>query len=285
MISPERLALVMLPVSIEVFGKDGRAEKKDGLGASCRPSSAPDAEAPPNEVAAGGLNDARGDGQAMCECRAIAHVGSQLEDVLRAVVDGGPSLEGAQRGRASDAGGHLRRVGAGEEASHTLDDPAASVVGAGGMEAIGGGPEIFDEMNEVDDDGHRDAATSRRALHCLKLLVASVEQHDPPPLALRIAGKRLSKAFVNDARSNLRDAAEDALVDGPWPAWPGLARAGLREALELPYAIVGGPEERSYLVDGAQLRHAFSIRNPSASGVLMPGSGRVACAASRVGIG
>ena len=71
------------PVFLEVAVADDCAEGKDGFGAVLAPSGASDVEAVGDEVPAGSLDDAGGDGPAVCEGLVITEVlvpGAEVAD-------------------------------------------------------------------------------------------------------------------------------------------------------------------------------------------------------------
>src|SRR6202034_4283507 len=71
------------PVLLEVAVADSGAEGEDGFGAIQAPSGAADVETVADEVPAGSLDDAGGDGPAVCEGLAVAEVlvpGAEVAD-------------------------------------------------------------------------------------------------------------------------------------------------------------------------------------------------------------
>ena len=74
---------VVVPVLFEVAVADHCAEGEDGFGAVQAPSGASDVEAVGDEVPAGSLDDAGGDGPAVCEGLVITEVlvpGAEVAD-------------------------------------------------------------------------------------------------------------------------------------------------------------------------------------------------------------
>ena len=128
------------------------------------------------------------------------------------------------------------------------------------MKAVRGRPQVFDEVDQIDDDRDRHADALGRSLNCGDLVAVPVQQHHPAALALGVAGECLAKPFVDDLREGAGNAAEDSLVHGARPRGPGLLRRRRAQALELPDDVVGSSEERRYRVDRPHLRHALAVR-------------------------
>ena len=214
MYSSEHLTLVELPVRVEVVRKDGSAKEQDGLGALSAPAGAADAETPTDDVAAGSLDDAGRDGKTGADGLAVAHVRGELEHVPSAVVHGSPTIEAPKGSGAPHASSDLRRLRAGQERVHAFDDPVTSRIRAWGVEAVRCRPEVLDQVNQVGDDGDSHARFVRGVIDGADLILVPVEQDHPVPLPFGITRKRLAKAFCDDVPRGLRDAAEDALVEG-----------------------------------------------------------------------
>ena len=140
-------------------GADG-AEFEDGFGALGAPPGSGDAHAVFDQVAAGAFDDAGGDGPAVGEGGGVVQEGSLGFQVAGAFsgdvalvlgqVCGGGGL-GADGG--GDAGGVAVQDGAGVRA-----DPGRGAGAGLGVEAPGGVPQVFGDVDEVDDDGDIDAA-------------------------------------------------------------------------------------------------------------------------------
>ena len=207
------LAQVEAPARVEVAAGDDGAELQDGLGAFESPSRARDIHSVLDDVPAGALDDPGGDGPAFVQRGGVVQVA-----VFVVQVAGGFVGAGALGGRVA--------VGGGAAADPGRDLPgfaAENLAGLGGDPFLGGGlalaeegpgglPEVFEDVDEVDDDRDRDAAPGGLGGDGLDLGVVAVDEDGPFALVLRVAALGLVEGGGDDGGDVVGDRCGQPLA-------------------------------------------------------------------------
>src|SRR5271166_7138456 len=207
------LAEVEAPVVLEVACGDDGAELEDGLGAFESPSCAGYVHSVLYEVPAGTLDDPGGDGPAFLQRGGVAEVVLLVLQVAGAFVSAGALGAGVSvgGGAAADPGRDLGRV------------PVQDLACLGGDPFLGGGfslvkegpgglPQVFQHVDEVDDDRDRDAALGCLGGDGLDLGVVAVDQDGPFALVLRVAALGLVEGGGDDGGDVVGDRGGQPLA-------------------------------------------------------------------------
>jgi len=88
-----------------------------------------------------------------------------------------------RRGLGNGPGGLTMQSG-----RQVASDPGFALGGAGVLEAVGRTPDIFTHMNDTDQDVHCDAAPVGLGLDQIDLVVGAVDEHEPVPRVMPVAG-------------------------------------------------------------------------------------------------
>src|SRR5580658_7967544 len=173
------------PVGGQVaVGADG-AEPEHGLGAGQAPAGAGDAHPVLDEVPAGSFDDSGGDGPAFGEGAGVVQVG-----FLGLQVGQGPGDDlvvlaaGARRvrgGEVLDPGDDLGGPAV-QDVQALGGDPVLGGRVARRAEAPGCFPQVFQHVDEIDQDRDGDAAGGGLAADHVDLVPVSVHQRDPGPV-------------------------------------------------------------------------------------------------------
>ena len=221
------LAEVEAPVGVEVAAGDDGAELEDGLGAFEAPSRACDVHSVLDDVPAGTLDDPGGDGPAFLQRGGVVQVAVLVVQVAGAFVGAG-ALGGRVAvggGAAADPGRDLGGVPV-QDLAGLVSDPFLG----GGLALIeegpGGLPQVFQDVDEVDDDRDRDAAAGGLGGDGLDLGVVAVDEDGPFPLVLRVAALCLAERGGDDGGDVIGDR-------GGQPLAPRLRLPRLSPALRL----------------------------------------------------
>src|ERR1700674_3685662 len=182
------------PVVVQVPAGPERAQAEDGFGSPHAPAGSRDVQAVDDEVAAGALNDARGDGQPVAKVAVVMEHAPLCDEVVRAVIDalsllgGKPALGGA----TADAARHLARPSL-QDREGPLRDPLLGLLVALGEEAPGRVPYVLEHVEEIDDERAdlRLPATLHLGANAGDLLWVAVHEHHPAAPALRVAAASL----------------------------------------------------------------------------------------------
>src|SRR5271165_868761 len=266
------LAEVEAPVVLEVACGDDGAELEDGLGAFESPSCAGYVHSVLYEVPAGTLDDPGGDGPAFLQRGGVAEVVLLVLQVAGAFVGAGALGAGVSvgGGAAADPGRDLGRV------------PVQDLACLGGDPFLGGGfslvkegpgglPQVFQHVDEVDDDRDRDAAPGCLGGDGLDLGVVAVDQDGPFALVLRVAAFGLLEGGGDDGGDVIGDRGGQPLA--PRLRFPRLSPALRLRCLRLllPPLLRGRADDilrrardRGGVVDAGQLGHPLAA-------VLLPG--------------
>ncbi|MCX4404606.1 MULTISPECIES: hypothetical protein [unclassified Streptomyces] len=153
MVADELLLLVPGPVGVEVaVGADG-AQFEYGFGAGEAPTGAGDVQAVFGQVAACSLDDAGGDRPAASQSGVVAQVFGLAGQVVHGVVDAlalGAAQSCGSGGRLERGGGLLNATG--QEGAGVAGGPCFGGGVAGVVQAPGRSPQIFEHVDQVDDD-------------------------------------------------------------------------------------------------------------------------------------
>src|SRR5664280_1527555 len=152
-------------------------------------------------MAACAFDYAGGDRPSLFERAAVVEVVAFGEQVVRAVVGvlPGASIQAQAGGFAPDRGGDRRDRGGdrrGLPAQHGerfLGDPLLGGWVAFGEEGPGGGPDVFEDVNEIADDVHLDLAGFRLGLDAVDLVFRAVDHGDPGALVVGVSALRLAE--------------------------------------------------------------------------------------------
>src|SRR5437016_5265877 len=143
-----------------------------------------------DQVAAGALDDAGGDRPAGRQGGGVVQVGLLGLEVVQGLADDlGVLAAGLGRvvfGELSDPGGDLAGAAV-QDVQGLGGHPVFHRRVAGGVEAPGGFPQVFQYVDEVDHDGQGDAAGGGPGLDQADLVDVAVYQRDPGPPVIRVA--------------------------------------------------------------------------------------------------
>src|SRR6266702_4179528 len=255
------LGEVVAPVFVEVaVGGDG-AEFEDGFGAVQAPAGAGDVHAVFDEVSAGAFDDAGGDRPAGGQGGGVVEVFLLVVEVVGGGVGVASLLVGqcAAGGGAADRGGDQAGV-AGQDLQGLVGDPLLRLGVAFGVETPGRLPDVFKNVDEVDDAGDGDLPGSGVSFDLVDLVVVAVHQGDPGPGVVGVAAPSLVEHRRDDPRGGVGDAGREPLADGFRPG--GLGRSAVRVTGDgggQGDDVGRGPRRREDLVDRAHLGHAFAV--------------------------
>ncbi len=106
-----------------------------------------------------------------------------------------------------------------EERVQTVLHPGLGLLGGvlvgRGVEGVGGPPQVFEDVHDVEHDGDLDTRGVRSAPHAPELVGLTVEEHHPPPPALGVPSQRLGERVVDHPLGTVLDARPDPLVGRP----------------------------------------------------------------------
>src|SRR5664279_2730749 len=159
------------------------------FGSGDAPACSGDVHAVCDEVAAGAFNDPGRDRPAGGEGGGVVQVSGLVDQVFGAFI--GP-------GAAPDAGGDLDGMAL-QDGQYPLAYPRFGGGIAFGEEAPRRAPDVFNDVDQVDDDGNDDPSGARFGLDAVDLVVVAVDQRDPAAPMVRVA----SFGFVEDAGDDL----------------------------------------------------------------------------------
>src|SRR6266568_4922122 len=198
-------AEVVAPVGVEVAAGDQGAELEDGLGAFEAPSRAGDVHSVLDDVPARALDDTGCDGPALAQCGGVVQVAALVVQVAGALVGSG-ALGGrvaAGGSAAADPGRGLAGVAV-QDLAGLAGDPFLGGGLAFAEEGPGGLPQVFQDVDEVDDDRDRDAAGGGLRGDGLDLGAVAVHEHGPFPAMTWVAALGLVEGGGDD-RGDARD--------------------------------------------------------------------------------
>src|SRR5215469_15457484 len=159
-------------------------------------------------MAAGAFDDAGGDRPAGCQGLGVVEVGlfgvqvvQGLADDLLVLAAGFGWVFGGQLLDVADDVGGL----AVEDVQRLGDHPVFHRRVAGGVEAPGGFPQVFQHVDEVDQDGDGDSAGGGLGLDQADLVDVAVHQRDPGPAVAWVA----AFGFVEDLADGVLAAGGD----------------------------------------------------------------------------
>src|ERR1700733_7087211 len=148
---------VVDPVFVEVaVGLEG-AEFEDGFGCFGAPAGAGDVHAVFDQGAAGAFDDAGGDGPAVGQGCGVVQPGGLGVEVAGGLFRGLAVGRGEAGGVGAQRGGHVGGVAV-QDGGGAVPDPGAGTGAGFGEEGPGGVPEVFQDVDQVDDEGAGEAA-------------------------------------------------------------------------------------------------------------------------------
>jgi hypothetical protein len=201
LVAAEVVALVFLgdvagPVGVQVaVGADG-AEPQDGLGSFQAPSGAGDAHPVVDQLAAGAFDDAGGDGPPFGEGAGVVQVGGLGGQVGQGgpddlvVLAAGPGR--VRGGEVLDPADDLAGPAV-QDVQALGGDPVLGGRVAGGVEAPGGFPQVFQHVDEIDQDRHADIPVGGLGADEVDLVSVPVGQCDPGPGVSGVAALGLAE--------------------------------------------------------------------------------------------
>ena len=151
-------------------------------------------------MSAGALDDPGGDRLAGGQGGGVVQVSGLVDQVSGALVGLGTFRSGEFGGTraAPDAGGDLDGAAV-QDGQYPLAYPRLGVGIAFGEEAPRRAPHVFQDVDQVDDDGDVDPSGAGFGLDAVDLVVVAVDQRDPVAPMVRVA----SFGFVEDAGDDL----------------------------------------------------------------------------------
>ncbi|MBE7453360.1 MAG: hypothetical protein HS111_32190 [Kofleriaceae bacterium] len=154
---------------------------------------------------------------------------------------------------AAQALGELAGAATAQQREQPVAHPRLGVLGTGGVERVGGAPQVLDDVDDIEDDRDLGAELARGTLHSLDLIALPVDEHDPAATVFGISARRLGERIVDDLLRAVLDAR-------PHP----LLRRSRADRVEVvgPARVrdVGrGAHPRRQRVHGRDLRHALAI--------------------------
>src|ERR1035441_8606554 len=181
-------AEVVVPVGVEVAAGDEGAEPEDGLGAFQPPSRARYVHSILDDVPARAFDDPGGDGPAFLQRPGVVQVVLLVVQVAGAFAGAG-SLGGrvAVGGGAGTGPGRDLAGLAVQDLAGLVSDPFLGCRLSLVVEGPGGLPQVFEHVDEVDDDRDGDAAAGGPGGDGLDLRVVAVDQDEPFALVTGVA--------------------------------------------------------------------------------------------------
>src|ERR1022692_3382950 len=209
---------VVGPVGAEVaVGFDG-AQAQDGFGACQAPACAGDAEAVGDQVAAGSLDDCGGDGPAAGQGAGVVQVGELAGQVAECFADLFFVLAAGCGGMLTcqrlDQRDDLPGVPV-QDRGALRGDPGFEGRVAGGVECPAGFPQVFQDVDEVDQDGDGRVAGRGFPFDHGDLVAVAVDQDDPGALMARVAAGGLAENLRDGGGAVSGDIGGIPAVDRP----------------------------------------------------------------------
>src|SRR3984885_4936006 len=192
---------VVVPVGVVVVVGVGDSQPQDGLGSWGVPAGAGDGHPVFDQVAAGAFDDAGGDGPSVGQGPGVVQVGLFGVQVVQGFADVAGVLgpgRGVVFGELADAGDDLGDLAV-QDGGGLGDGPGLDRGVAGLVERPGGFPEVFQHVDQVDQDGQAgDAAGGGFPLDQPDLVVVPVDQGDPVPGVAGVAALGLVEQPADD---------------------------------------------------------------------------------------
>src|ERR1019366_2986121 len=227
------------------------------------PSRACDVHSVLDDVPARALDDTGGDGPALAQCGGVVQVAVLVVQVAGALVGAG-ALGGrvaACGGAAADPGRDLAGAAV-QDLAGLVSDPFLGGGLAFAEEGPGGFPQVFQDLDEVDDNRDRDAAGGGLRGDGLDLRAVAVHEHGPFPVVARVAALGLAEGGGDDGGDIVGDRSGQPLAPrlrlprlSPAPGLAGLRfllPAFLRWGAD---DVFGSARDRGGVVDTGQLGH------------------------------
>jgi len=139
-----------------------------------------------------------------------------------------------------------------EDADVALDHPALDREVALAEEGVTRVLQVFEHVDEVEDDGHVHAVSPGGSADPLDLILVSVHQHQPAAGLVGIASQSLAKDLVGDLFGFLFHAGPDPLNPNPW------TDDGLVLLLQT-HDLLGGPVVLGHAVDRGHRGHPLAV--------------------------
>ena len=202
-------APAVVPIAAGAVG----SKLEDGLCIGESPSGARDAESILDEVAAGALDDAGCDREALREKARVV----DSRRVLVQVLERGIELLAVLRGELpvgrglTDRRHDVERM-AREELLEDVSDPSVGGFAIVGAEQDGDQPQVVKDVNEVEDDGDAHASLACLGLDVGELFLVAVEENDRLACAVGIAALGLVEHLGDALGLALGDAGRDAVT-------------------------------------------------------------------------
>src|SRR5512142_35807 len=254
------------PVGVEVACGDEGAEFQDGLGAFESRSRARYGHSVLYDVPAGALDYPGGDGPALGQRGGVAQVPLLVLQVAGAFVGAGAFGRGVAvgGGAAADPGRDPAGLAV-QDFAGLVSDPFLGCRLALVEEGPGGLPQVFQHVDEVDNDRDPDPAGRGLRDDGLDLRAVAVHQDHPFPLVLRVTAFRLVKGRGDHGGDIVGDR-------GGQPLAPGLRLPRLSPAFRLTGPrfllspllrrgaadVLRGARDRDGVVDAGQLGHPLA---------------------------
>ncbi|WP_425824792.1 hypothetical protein [Streptomyces fractus] len=124
------------------------------------------------------------------------------------------------------------------------------------VEAPARRPQIFEDVNDIDDDVHVDVAETGFGLDQVELMLGAVDQDHPVPAVVPVARLGVVEDLPHDVFGIVHDRAAQplGLGEGPWPRdVVACAAAGRSDH------VVRAPGRGLAVVDGAEGGHALCV--------------------------
>ena len=101
-----------------------------------------------------------------------------------------------KRGALAQSADHFSSLSL-QDLESPLGHPVLGPNAPNGMEAIGSLPQVFQNMDEIQNEGHIRSMPTNQAKDEIKLLLASVDQDRPRTFLFRIAAQRFVKHVLD----------------------------------------------------------------------------------------
>ena len=173
---------VVAPVGVEVSVGDDGAKSQDGFGSGQAPAGAGDVEPVGDQVASGTLDRAGRDRPPVVERGVVVKLVEVAGQVAVAGVDG--LAPGGRQMLPFGPGGHVVGGADGmacEDRGQMVGRPCLGLGGTGFVKGVGCCPDVLSDVDKVQQDVDRDAASAGLCCDQVELVAGAVDQDDPRP--------------------------------------------------------------------------------------------------------
>src|SRR5262245_23153548 len=207
------LLQMKLPVLIKIFARAQTAQPQHGFSSLKSPARAGQFHPIFEQMTAGSFDHSRRNRQSGFEILVVVEVLAILEQVVRATVERRTLLfvQAAECGTAAQPGSN-QRTAATQNLEQSLSHPHFGSGVALAIESPGRAPEVFADVDQIQDNRRLDSAVARDQPQNPQLVPASIDQHAPVFCLCRITAQGFVKSLADDGLRRMLDTCPNALV-------------------------------------------------------------------------